>query len=400
MDPHFGRAVVITLLCLVGACTSSSTNITSPTATRCPVDLSLTPSTIGAAGGNGQIAIGVNPECTWEARSEADWIVLGAPASGQGQASVPYSAAPNPQVVDRRGVVIVNDQRLEVAQAAAACTYTVYASANSAGAEGGTLRLTVTAQPTCVWNAASQASWIRIEGGSDGNGPGSVVVRVEPNGGDARQGSVLVAGQRFEISQAGTPRTPPPPSPQPQPPPPPPGPGPPSPPPPPGPPGPPGPPPPPQCTFRVSPTSQNVRPGGGDEEVRVEANDRACAWTAASNVPWISVRNGSGTGDARVRYSVARNTGPARSGALTVAGTTVAITQEGAPPEPVELEGQIAGLSGQCPNFTFNVGGRIVRTNDQTQLQGGCNRVRDGRRVRVNGVGQPDGSVLALRIRN
>jgi hypothetical protein len=150
----------------------------------------------------------------------------------------------------------------------------------------------------------------------------------------------------------------------------------------------------------VSPQTQNVRVGGGEEEVRVEANDRACPWTAAANVPWISVRNGGGTGDGRVRYSIARNTGPARSGALAVAGTTVAVTQEAASQEPVQLEGRIASLSGQCPNFTFSLGGQIVRTNDQTELQGGCNRVRNGRDIRVTGMSQPDGSVLALRIRN
>lgn len=131
----------------------------------------------------------------------------------------------------------------------------------------------------------------------------------------------------------------------------------------------------------------------------METSGRDCAWTAAANAPWISVRNGGGTGDGSVRYVVARNAGPARSGALAVAGTTVAVMQEASPPETVSLEGEIRDLSGQCPNFTFTLRGRTVRTNDRTELQGGCDRVREGRDVRVNGVVQPDGSVLALRVR-
>ena len=78
-------AAAIASLISVAACSSSSTSVTSPTSARCPVDLALSPTTIEAAGGSGQIAITVNRDCTWDARSEADWIALVAPTSGPGR---------------------------------------------------------------------------------------------------------------------------------------------------------------------------------------------------------------------------------------------------------------------------------------------------------------------------
>jgi hypothetical protein len=68
-------------------------------------------------------------------------------------------------------------------------------------------------------------------------------------------------------------------------------------------------------------------PGSGAISVTTTA---ACAWTAASNDPWISIGTGAtATGSGTVRYSVTANdTGKTRNGTLTVAGQTVAITQK------------------------------------------------------------------------
>ncbi len=417
MGRFVGRAAVASLLCLVAACTSSSTSITSPTATRCPVDLSLSPASIGASGGAGQIAIGVNPECTWDARSDTDWIDLAPPARGQGQASVAYTVSPNPLVSDRRGAVVVNDVRVEVAQAAAPCAFALDSAGESLEADGGTLRVTVTAQPSCTWTAISEAGWIQIGGGRAGDGPGVVELHVAVNSGEARRATVLVAGQGLVVFQAASPRTPPaplPPAPTPAPAPAPPAPTPPAPTPPtptppaptpppePTPPPSPQPPPvptPPACEFDVSPTSETVGARGGDRDAQVRTDAR-CTWTAVSSVPWIALTTGSGQGNGRVRYVVASNTGPARTGAIAVAGTTIAVRQEEGRPETVSLQGEIGGLSGRCPNLTFIVRRRLVRTNQQTSIQGGCRRVREGRDVSVTGVVQPDGSVLAERVRD
>ena len=406
-------AAVAAVVSLVGgaACTSSSTStsVTSPTSVRCPVDLALTPATIDATGGSGQITIAVNRECTWEARSEADWIALGAPTSGQGEANLGFTASANAVVSARRGTVVVNDQRVEVAQAAAACRFELSDPGGSVAATGGNLAVSVTAQATCVWTAVSEVDWVRVESGREGNGQGVVTMTVAPNTGAARQGTILVAGQRYSVSQAATlpPRstdattdhaaatddaTPDDATPgsarlrghrvaglagvrherrgwhgsrpgfrvelrldrgveraldhpcgcrgkrqR-------------------------------QCPLRrgaeprcrphrhpdsrgrhghrdasgcdgapdvrvqrVAGSRSRSRANGGEGTVRVRPSASSCAWTAVSNVPWITMTapGGSGTGDAR--YVVAANSGGARTGIITVAGTAISVNQAAAP---------------------------------------------------------------------
>ena len=52
-----------------------------------------------------------------------------------------------------------------------------------------------------------------------------------------------------------------------------------------------------------------------------------CGWTAASNAPWITLRETSGTGGGHVKVTVAENPGPARSGTATIAGRTLTVNQ-------------------------------------------------------------------------
>jgi hypothetical protein len=298
-----------------GACSSSSSSVTAPTSVRCPVQLSQTPSTIGAAGGSGQITVTVNRDCTWEARSEADWITLAAPTSGQGEATLGYSVAANAAVSTRRGAVVVNEQRIDVAQSAAECRYDLSSSNGGVSASGGSLAVAVAAQPTCPWTAATQADWIRIETGREGNGPGTVTIGVAPNPGPAREGTALIAGHIYSVSQpaAGI-------GPQ------------------------------PGCTVTVAPEAESFGAGGGQGTVRVVASGPPCAWAAASNVPWITLATPGGTGPGSIQYAVAANTGAARVGIVTVGTSVVVINQAAAATPGCEL-------SVAPPSQSFQAGG-------------------------------------------
>jgi hypothetical protein len=89
-------------------------------------------------------------------------------------------------------------------------------------------------------------------------------------------------------------------------------------------------PPPPVCTFTVNPTSASYGAGGGSSSVTVTASASTCAWSASSNQPWAALAgSASGTGTGSVGYAVAPNTGLARTAQLTVAGTTVTLSQAG-----------------------------------------------------------------------
>ncbi|MGB9178573.1 MAG: Calx-beta domain-containing protein, partial [Pyrinomonadaceae bacterium] len=89
------------------------------------------------------------------------------------------------------------------------------------------------------------------------------------------------------------------------------------------------------CTGTINPSSNTFDGSGGTGSLSVTAAS-TCNWTAVSNDSWLTVTTGaSGTGNGTVNYSVAANleTG-SRTGTLTVAGQTFAVTQT---PTPADL---------------------------------------------------------------
>ncbi len=81
------------------------------------------------------------------------------------------------------------------------------------------------------------------------------------------------------------------------------------------------------CSFSIFPTRRSFPASGGEASVSVFAPDE-CAWTAVSNVSWITILSGSkGSGNGTVTYSVASTT-RARSGTMTIAGQTFIVRQK------------------------------------------------------------------------
>ncbi len=71
---------------------------------------------------------------------------------------------------------------------------------------GGRGSVSVNATAGCPWTAASQASWIAIESGWTGSGPGTVTYSVAPNlGASPRTGTLGIGGQTFTVSQTAAP---------------------------------------------------------------------------------------------------------------------------------------------------------------------------------------------------
>ncbi|MBI1789004.1 MAG: hypothetical protein HYR60_15850 [Acidobacteria bacterium] len=85
------------------------------------------------------------------------------------------------------------------------------------------------------------------------------------------------------------------------------------------------------CTFTATATPASFTFSGGLGAVTVAASAPDCAWTATSTVNWISVAPGqSGLGDGSFGFAVVTNPVSAtRTGALTVGGQSVSITQTG-----------------------------------------------------------------------
>ena len=224
-------------------------------------------------------------ECQWSATPDVAWLTIRGTASGQGEGSVEYAVAANPDPVTRRGVISLNNQRAEIAQAAAQCVIQLTEASASFTPAGGQGSVGVRASSAlCTWTASADADWITIRSGASGSGNGSVGFDVAAAGAP-RTGTISVANQRFSIIQSQG------------------------------------------CTYIVEPVSQTVGPSGGPRTVSVGAA-AGCPWTAASNAPWITVTQGTASsGPGIVTFIVGESSGPSRTGTLVVAGQTVTITQ-------------------------------------------------------------------------
>ena len=88
------------------------------------------------------------------------------------------------------------------------------------------------------------------------------------------------------------------------------------------------------CASTITPTGKTFTSAGGAGNVSLTTGS-ACAWTAKSNVSWITIASGdaSGTGSKTIGYTVSANTGTAaRAGTLTIGGKTFTVNQSLPPP--------------------------------------------------------------------
>jgi hypothetical protein len=259
------------------------------------------------------------------------------------------------------------------------------AGLDSAGASG---TISVTVGRECSWTASSQASWIEITSGKQGQGDGQVGFRVAANPDAAqRTGALMVADRRVDVSQKAAP-----------------------------------------CHFDVSAATTVLDATGGRAPVGVRANG-PCAWTASAGAPWLTVAPQSGSGTAQIDVTAAPNTGPERTASVSVAGQQVTLRQlstpaqppppspppsDPTPPpppppptdEPIHLHGRIHDVAGTCPTVRFTVDDRVVDTTAETDYRrGNCkdllpeewehHRSPD---VSVDGLLRADGTVEAQRV--
>jgi len=437
------------------ACGSTSSETTvGPTPVRCGVTVTNSPRSFPHAGGSGNLTVAAARECSWSASTQTSWISLANPTAGQGDGSVKYTVARNPAAVERRGVVSVGGQSAEVTQAAAPCTFELDRRTVDVPDTGGTGRVEVRAPDGCSWEASSNAAWITITGGAQGNGGGDVRFEAAANSTpSARTGRLMVAGIEVTVRQpaAGAPA-----------------------------------PPPGDCTYLLEPGSadigfaqtegtfavltdgpcgwtassdagwltvvaggtgsgagevtyraaENTSPssrtgritvenavftvvqqgqssacaydidpgsesfgsGGGSGEIDVETGP-LCPWSAESLDAWIRITSGSaGLGDGEVDYTVDPNSGAARTGTIRVAGLTFTVQQAA---EVATITGDVDDLSGSCPDTAFTVGSQAVRTTGATSFRGGAchNSLEEGERVRVTGPIGSDGVLAASEVR-
>lgn len=82
------------------------------------------------------------------------------------------------------------------------CTYALSSTSLSVAGTGSTVSLSVTAGTGCAWTVSSNASFVTITSATSQSGNGTVNLTVAENSGDARSGTLTIAGQTVSISQA------------------------------------------------------------------------------------------------------------------------------------------------------------------------------------------------------
>ena len=83
------------------------------------------------------------------------------------------------------------------------------------------------------------------------------------------------------------------------------------------------------CSYSITPLTAAMPAGGGSNSISVSVAS-GCAWTASSNVGWITIASGgSGTGNGTVNYIVAPNTTSTElTGTITIADQTFTVTED------------------------------------------------------------------------
>ena len=243
---------------------------------------------IGAGGGTFSVSVATTAGCGWTAASNASWITLNSTASSSGAGSASFAVS-STSSSGRTGTVTVAGETVTVTQGEG-CSFAIAPNGASVPADGDEGRVTVTAGAGCRWTAASNASWIQLSSGTSGSGNGEVEFVAAANSGDARSGTITIAGQTFTVSQERAPQS---------------------------------------CRYRVRPEEiEDVPSRGAFVEVDVSTS-RECEWTAVSEADWIHiVRNARGSGDGEVILGISRNEGKKREGTVRIAGERVTVEQE------------------------------------------------------------------------
>ncbi|PGH40034.1 MAG: hypothetical protein CRN43_05440, partial [Candidatus Nephrothrix sp. EaCA] len=273
---------------LIGGQTYTVTQAAAPS---CTYSLSPSSAEFSAEASNGTVNVTTGESCTWSAvaSSAAAWITNVSPSSGNGNGTVTYSLTRN--TGERRtGSILIGGQTYTVTQAAApSCTYSLSPSSAEATGEVSNGTVNVTTGESCTWSAvaSSSAAWITNVSPSSGNGNGTVTYSLTRNTGERRTGSILIGGQTYTVTQAAAP----------------------------------------SCTYSLSPSSAEATGEVSNGTVNLTTGE-SCTWTAVPSAAWITnVSPPSGNGNATITYSISKNTGAERTGAIAIGGQTFTVKQ-------------------------------------------------------------------------
>jgi uncharacterized protein (TIGR03437 family) len=275
-----------------------------------------TPQNIPADSYNkGQITVYADSGCAWTYSTDSpSWITF---TSGAPTGTISWSASANVTPYSRQAKIIVtgatgNSLTLIVNQAGAICAITLPQPSASIGVSGGSGTFQV--QANCTWSAYDYSqAWITVPYTTGGPTNSTVNYTVAASGcATQRSGAISVtsftASQQFQINQGGSPGN-----------------------------------------FSISSTSATVPPAGVTLKTIYVTTGDGCPWSITGvDVNWITILSArSGAGSGGFGYSVPGNSGPQRTGHITVqpGPLVVTVTQQALPPPPMQLNAVVNAAS-------------------------------------------------------
>jgi hypothetical protein len=287
-------------------------------ASPCRFELTSSNGRFAVDGGTGTIEVSVAGGCGWTASSSENWIAIASPDAGSGPGRVTFRVAVNAGSA-RTGTIVIGGGAVTVSQDAVvaeeppvvvvdppvvvvdppvpdpvpppqpgppSCTRSIQPTAASMGPAGGSGAFTIATGAGCAWTVTSQVPWVTVTTAASGTGSATIAFAVAANGGATRIGTLDVSGQTITITQAAA------------------------------------------CVYSINPSTQSISAAGGAGSSVAVSTAAGCAWTATSNAGWLTIAAGaSGAGNGTVGFSVAANSGSARTGTLTIAGHAFTVTQ-------------------------------------------------------------------------
>ena len=199
------------------------------------------------------------------------------------------------------GTPFTLSQKFEIQ--AAPCSYVVGPLNPTIAAGGGSGDLVVTPSTSaCAWGASTSTPWIALPPPSNSvTQPFTVAANPDTN---PRNGTITIAGKDITVTQNGA------------------------------------------CTYSLTPPSKIFSEAGGSVSVGVTA-PAGCPWSALSNTAWVSINGAtSGSGSGSVTLQADSNPGGLRSGTVTIAGKTFAVSQSSLACGAADVSSQVSVTRG------------------------------------------------------
>ena len=256
-----------------------------------PTRVSPSPVTDGPGGGTMYISVEGRADCSWDVRDDGQGWFTASPSTvsdgGRVEVNVFDNGGP-----ERRGTVTIGGLSVTVIQLQRECTSSPgnIRGLDDLGYGGGSYTVQVPGRAHCSWEVSEDVDWFSVSP-SNVSGGDTLDIEVDGNDGERRTGWVAVGDASFRVEQlaAPCPRAP---GVDPA-----------------------------TVTFGADGTGAGgVAVSGSDHcGYDVEVSSGAAAWLSAD----VTRVAGGGT----VEVSVTANSGPARSGTVTIGDASVAITQ-------------------------------------------------------------------------